>query len=80
MGWGVGGSGKLFFFFGGPNRPFFAQYMIFFTPSSPKGGQRVLDAQSVLVQKHPLAGPLITVQLSGENKNLWLTGFLTALT
>ena len=80
MGWWFGGSGKLFFFFGGPNRPFFAQYMIFFTPSSPKGGQRVLDAQSVLVQKHPLAGPLITVQLSGENKNLWLTGFLTALT
>ena len=58
----------------------FAQYMILFTPSSPKGGQRVLDAQSVLVQKHPLAGPLITVQLSGEKKNLWLTGFLIPLT
>jgi hypothetical protein len=76
---GLGGLGNCLFFCG-PNRPFVAQYMIFFTPSSPKGGQRVLDAQSVLVQKHPLAGPLITVQLSGENKNLWLTGFLTALT
>jgi len=35
---GLGGLGNCVFFFGGPNRPFFAQYMIFFTPSSPKGG------------------------------------------
>ena len=33
--WGVW---EIVFFFGGPNRPFVAQYMIFFTPSSPKGG------------------------------------------
>ena len=47
-------------------------------PLRSKCGQRVLDAQSILVQKHPLAGPLITAQFSDEARIIsWLTGLLT---
>lgn len=54
-------------------------WVVWETPSGPKAVSGCW-MYIVLVQKHPLAGPLIAVQFSGENNNLWLTGFVTALT
>jgi hypothetical protein len=76
MGWWFGGSGKLRFFFWWSEQTFFCPVHDFSHLPPVSGCWTYI----VLVQKHPLAGPLIAVQFSGENKNLWLTGFVTALT